>query len=215
VEEHFKTHRRDDIYDDLLIPALNYLERDRAGLTAADAALITGATREILDDVETMQATVAAAESPDGSEPRARVRVVGCAARDEADELGLGMLGQALDSELFDLDIVKSGILAAEVVELVARAQPLAVCVVSLPPGGLAQARHLCKRLRARVPELRILVGRWGGSRFQDENLEALSAAGADHVGQTLLATRDALLALTPLAPAQAEPGTPARDTAA
>ncbi|MGH7391014.1 MAG: AI-2E family transporter [Candidatus Rokuibacteriota bacterium] len=207
VEERFKTHPRDAIYDDLLIPALNYLKRDREGLTEADEAFIARATHEIVEDVETMQATVAAAAPADGAGPRACVRIVGCAARDRADELALSMLRQVLDPERFDLEIVNAGTLTSEVVERVGRRRPVAVCVAALPPGGFAQARYLCKRLRARFPELRILVGRWGGRRFQDEHLDALSTAGADDVAQALLGTRDALLTLAPLAPSRsAEP---------
>ena len=37
-----------------------------------------------------------------------------------------------------------------------------AVCIGSLPPTGLVQIRYLCKRLRQRNKNVRILIGRWG-----------------------------------------------------
>ena len=62
------------------------------------------------------------------------------------------------------------------------------------PPEGLAQARHLCKRLRARMPDIKILVGRWGGADAKANDRESLIAAGADDVGLTLAQSRDQLL---------------------
>ena len=55
------------------------------------------------------------------------------------------------------------------------------VVVVSvLPPGGLSQARYLCKRLRAGVPDVRIVVGRWAAPRTPTRSRAALIGAGAD-----------------------------------
>jgi hypothetical protein len=38
------------------------------------------------------------------------------------------------------------------------------VCVSALPPFAVGQARTLCKRLRARLPDVVLLVGLWGFS---------------------------------------------------
>ena len=43
--------------------------------------------------------------------------------------------------------------LTSEVIDQVAEKSPRSICIVSLPPGGLAQTRYLCKRLRARFPD--------------------------------------------------------------
>jgi len=68
-----------------------------------------------------------------------------------------------------------------------------------LPPGGLAHTRYLCKRLRARLPQARIVVGRWGLKGNTEENREQLQAAGADQVETTLLETRTHLIAWLPV----------------
>ena len=62
-------------------------------------------------------------------------------------------------------------------------------------PGGLAHTRYLCKRLRARFPAVRIIVGRWGLKGDADANREQLQDAGADLAATTLLETRDQLTA--------------------
>ena len=45
-------------------------------------------------------------------------------------------------------------------------------------------------RLRAALPEVRIVVGRWAPKALSDENTEALRAAGATLVVSTLDDTR-------------------------
>ena len=72
------------------------------------------------------------------------------------------MLQQILDPARWDLELIAPGTLTAELLDLVAERRPAAVCIAATPPGGLAHTRYLCKRLRSRFPDLKILVGRWG-----------------------------------------------------
>jgi hypothetical protein len=58
----------------------------------------------------------------------------------------------------------------------------------------LAQARYLCKR--ARLPNLKIVVGRWGFKENTEETLAHLRADGIDYVGTGLLETRDEVMRL-------------------
>jgi hypothetical protein len=71
------------------------------------------------------------------------------------------------------------------------RRKPPLVCIAALPPGGLAQARYLCKRLRAVSPGLKIVVGRWTFTGELDETRDSLRSAGADQVAVSLCETRD------------------------
>jgi hypothetical protein len=77
--------------------------------------------------------------------------------------------------------------------------RPAVICVASLPPGGLAHARYLCKRLRDRFPGVRLVVGRWGLRGHVEKNIEQLRAAGADQVATTLLETRTLINGWLPL----------------
>ena len=73
--------------------------------------------------------------------------------------------------------------------ELSARLQSedrVVVCVGSIPPGGLAHTRYLCKRLRATMPGVKIIVGRWGLTAGTAGNEEQLREAGADLFAATL-----------------------------
>jgi predicted PurR-regulated permease PerM len=209
VEEHLKTHPAEQIYDDVLVPALNYVRRDRelGRLTENDEQFVFQATREILEDLNTCEpqiiesssnaseAAMVVDENPSATSPK--VRIIGCPARDEADELALLMFRQLLDSTRYEIELMSDETLTSEVVSLVGEKSPALICIATLPPGGLAQTRYLCKRLRARFPNLKIAVGRWGTS--SGDNNKILLSAGADKVGTTMIETRDQMVQLIQL----------------
>ena len=109
------------------------------------------------------------------------------------------MFWHLLDSARYDLVRLPVETLASEFIDQIAEKGPSLVCISSLPPGGLAQTRYLCKRLRNRFPDLKIIVGRWGTR--SENNWTSLLAAGADKVGTTLVETRDQVIQLSQINP--------------
>jgi hypothetical protein len=81
--------------------------------------------------------------------------------------VALAMFRQLVDPTRFDVELTSAEVLTSEVVALVETTQPAVICLSLLPPGGLVHARYLCKRLRARYPDVKILVGRWGTARTE------------------------------------------------
>ena len=69
-----KTLPPEQVYDELLMPALNYVKRDRErdDLTEADEQFVLRATREIVEDLGERQATAAAKTSAGGRADRGR-----------------------------------------------------------------------------------------------------------------------------------------------
>ena len=210
VEEHLKIHPVEQIYDDVLLPALSYAQRDGdlGRLAENDQQFVFQATREILDDLNNLKPEIsskqldsAGAAIIDENTPAAspKVRIIGCPARDEADELALLMFRQLLDSTRYDIELMVEETLTSEVVALAAEKSPALICIASLPPGGLAQTRYLCKRLRARLPGVKIVVGRWG--RESEDSSTVLFSAGADRIGTTLIETRDQMVQLIQIIP--------------
>jgi predicted PurR-regulated permease PerM len=197
-----KTLPPEQVYDRLLVPALNYVKQDRArdDLTEADEQFILRATREIMEDLGERQtaAAVPAAEGPKA--PAAcKVRILGCPGHDEGDALALEMLRQLLDPIRWEMEILSIDMLSAESVARAGDKEPAVVCIGALPPGGLAHTRYLCKRLRARLPAARIVVGRWGLKGDLEQNQEQLLEAGADRVETALLETRTHLCTWLPV----------------
>jgi len=197
VEDHLKTHPQEQLFDGVLIPALNYARRDRelGRLTEDGEQFVFRATREILEDLNSLRPQ-SSSEVSDSSQPATidenspvilpKVHILGCPAQDEADELALLMFRQLLDCTKYEVEIMSDAMLTAEVVARIGEKSPAMICIAAVPPGGLAQTRYLCKRLRARFPNLKIAVGRWG-TGSEDSNSILLS--GADKVGTTMIET--------------------------
>jgi hypothetical protein len=189
-------HAPEEVYDDLLVPALTVAKRDREhdAITLEDLQFVQQATQAIMDDVALRQsrAVTAAADAvaiPDEvsvARPVPSIRIVGCPARDEVDTLVLRMFQHVLDPQRYTLEIASVEMLAAEVVSWVEQRGVEIICIAALPPGTTTPTRYLCKRLRARFPACKILVGRWGWTGESDANRALLLAAGADAVGLTL-----------------------------
>jgi predicted PurR-regulated permease PerM len=192
VEQQLKTQTLGEVFDEVLVPALCYAKQDRRNdsLTQDDAQFIFRSTREVVEDLDTRPAP------ENGAVPLPRARILGCPARDEVDEIALLMFRQLLDPARYEVDLTKTPLLTSEVVSLVAETSPALICIGAVPPGGLAQARYLCKRLRARFPDLKIVVGRWGFRENTDETLAHLRADGIDYVGTSLCETRDEVMRL-------------------
>lgn len=123
-----------------------------------------------------------------------KVRILGCPARDQADELALLMFRQLFDSTRYEVELMSDAVLSSEVVALIGEKSPAMICIAAVPPGGLAQTRYLCKRLRARFPNLKIAVGRWGTG---SEDSSSILIAGADRIGTTMIETREQMIQLS------------------
>jgi predicted PurR-regulated permease PerM len=156
------------IYDEMLLPALGALKRTRlrGDITEDDERYALQAIHEIVEDLEHRQIVPPAdgrgeaGSRPPASEPA--IPIFGCPAHDAEDRLALEMLQQVLDPARWSLALIAPETLTVELLDLVEERQPALICIAAIPPGGLAHTRYLCKRLRTRFPDLRILVGRWG-----------------------------------------------------
>ena len=197
VLEMSKSATSQHLYDELLIPVLNDANRDRRNdeLSDEDEQFVFQTMQDILQDlggrhpVSTIGEKKDAAAEIEAKKERVRVRLLVSPARDEADRLGLLMLRHLLDPAKWDIEITAVEKLTSELVAQVEQEKYSVICIGSLPPGGLAQSRYLCKRLRAQFPRLKIIVGRWGLPGNADGNREQLEEAGADLVGTTLRET--------------------------
>jgi predicted PurR-regulated permease PerM len=183
--------RVEQAYDSMLVPALVATKRSRTrgDITELDERDVLQTLRQIAEDLSDRRlaevADVAAEnrrERQAGAVLPAPIPIVGCAAGDTPDRVALEMIRGLLDPLKWEMEILGPETLTAELTEIVGRRQPLLVCIASIPPGGLARARYLCKRLRARFPDLRIVVCRWGATSGRDESCRRLEEVGAEAV---------------------------------
>src|SRR5579863_525687 len=199
-----KSSSAEQVYDNLLVPALNYAKRDHAkdDLTDADHQFILQTNLDVLEDLSERRAEeVISQDTPPvveiaGGPNRRRLQVLACPARDESDRLGLLMLQRLVACTKWEVEFTAIETLTSEVVAQLAKDGQTLVCIGSLPPGGLTHTRYLCKRLRSHFPRLKILVGRWGLRGNVESNQQQLQEAGADLVATTLLETRNQMESL-------------------
>ncbi len=205
VEELLETRTLLEIYEDVAMPALYYAKQDqrRGNLTADEAHIIYRATHELIDDLSASQAASSAWEAVTSipEDENAAVlppplHILGCPAHDETDEVALRILQQVLDPRRFEVEVTKADLLAAEVLSLVEQSAPALICIGLVSPGGFAQTRYLCKKLRARFSTLPIVVGCWGGT--EAETLARLRLDSLTQVGTTLTKTRQQIMQVPP-----------------
>jgi hypothetical protein len=104
--------------------------------------------------------------------------IYGCPAHDEAEELFVHMVGSLLQPQGFHLESLSTRTPVTEVVIRIKHEPPAVVFIATLP-GGLPQARHLCRAVRRECPTLPIVVGYWGQKETFDRTLTYLRQAGA------------------------------------
>jgi predicted PurR-regulated permease PerM len=184
IEERLANHDPIEVMDQVIIPALVLAKKDRQEdeLRDEDEHLLIRVTHEILASLETATAP--------SDQDAGRVRILAYPASDEIDELALAMLPHSLSVSPDHLQTMTVDSLSSDVLTAIDKDSPALVIIVSLPEGGLAQTRYLSKRLRARFPDLPILIGRWGLTENQDQVRKRLLASGASDVSFTLDACR-------------------------
>jgi predicted PurR-regulated permease PerM/methylmalonyl-CoA mutase cobalamin-binding subunit len=174
----------DQALDAVALPALAHLARDsgRGAISADEAARIRESLAEIVEEARDPDG-----EGRDGAPriPGSGLRVVCAPARDEDDALAAAWLAALLAERGFEVRTPGVAELTSELVEHVASGGAEAVCISALSPGAGQRARYLAKRLRARCPELEIVVGLWG----QPEVAEALRTQAAAGKGVRWTAT--------------------------
>lgn len=196
IEDHAKADAADKVFDALFIPALTYAERDRmeGHLSAEEEHVVVEASRELLD--EALAVLTPPPAEPSDERQAAAIEVLGWPAHGEADALALQMLGILIRDTPFNFETLPAPASLAGGIRLLRERNCRVVCIGDLPPGAPSKSRYLAKRLRAAVPGLTILIGRWAPPQLADEISTSLREAGADDVSSTLLETREELLKL-------------------
>src|SRR6185437_15839810 len=190
LDKRFRDKTRARVFDEIIIPALLLADRDRARgeISESDHQHVVRTIRELAD---TAPEASRDSEAPAPHDENRRVRrVVGVSARTVTDETIWEMLAQLVDPAKVQLESVGSSYLASDVTagEPAGASPDLPdlVCVISVPPGGLAQARYICRRLRAKLPRTPILVIRPGAQARGGE----LAATDRGRSGASLLHAR-------------------------
>jgi len=193
-----------EVYDTVLVPALALAETHwhRGELDEGRHKLIFQSLRASIEELgerhQAMQTKEAAAETTDadghpGLAPLAdasRLCVLCLPAHDEADEIAGMMLAQLVETRECRLHAVSVAALVSEMGDLVEQHKADVVCISATPPAAVMHARHVCKRLRARFPDVHLVVGLWNAQGDLAKAKERIGCGKATHVVSTLAAAR-------------------------
>lgn len=197
AEEFLQGKSLEDLYDQVIIPALTLAEEDRhrSKLDKAHQDYMFQNTRVLVEDlgerVDDLLATDVGKEGPASksedsvSQPPTAPQVICIPARDEADEIAAFMLVQLLRKRGIAARELSAASFSGESVEQVARERARVACVCAVPPFGYMHTRYMCRRLRTQFSDLK-LVGAILTERDVEEIRKRQPAIPADELASSL-----------------------------
>ena len=185
VDTYLKTNPPSALFDSVLIPVVTAAEADhRAGLLETEQLeFIERGIDGILEELEDRQI-------PPVGEPGlpndAGFRICCVPAKARRDELAGGMLALELRRNGYPVLNASAKMLSGELVGWVRESAANLVCISVVAPSRMIHARYLCSKLRANFPELKIIVGLWGATVKETEDLRMLRESGANQIVSTI-----------------------------
>lgn len=165
-----------EVYDTVLIPALALAEThwQLDELHDGKHNFIMESLEEMIQGQGERQQELLAsretADSPVADEDSIRIDEINSTrpsilclpARSRADEIAAMMLAQVLESSGCRAQAIAVTALAGEMVDLVDQCTAAdVICISATPPAAVMHARYLSKRLHARLPASKLIVGLW------------------------------------------------------
>ena len=162
----------EDLYENVLIPALGLAEQDRHQnlLQDENERFISQSTRELIDELweprngeTTPESEGARAETllrTAVGPPTRSLNILCIPARDEADEIVGTMLAQLLQRAGHQAECLEIGN-AEHTLAQIPKEKPDIVCISALPPFAIPAVRALYGRMHAQNPNQKIIVGLW------------------------------------------------------
>ena len=196
ADAYCKEHSRVELYDSVLIPALNLAERDRHRniLDRATEEFMFQSLKELMEELGDAQEKQLY-PGANGYNPTAAgtglpgVSIVCLPARDVADEITAAMFTQLAELAGYPARSLAVGTPSSEICELISQQDNTLICVSALPPFSVMNARSICAKLRARFPKLEIIAGLWTPSADSGKTEERVRAIFANRVPVTVATT--------------------------
>lgn len=224
AEESLEKSSLVEVFDRMVLPALHLaqVDRHRGRLDEEHYTFIMNSIKEMLEDLgaawlEAQSQPSAKGEKAPTSRPAPEPAqptpgqeqpIVWCiAARHAADEVACLMLEKVLADRGMRAQTIPAARLAGEMLEEVERSGVRVICLSALPPAAVNHARYLCLRLRARFPQLDLVVGLWG-SADTPHGRTRLESAGANRIVTTLGEALQQIPSLQASAPSAEKPPT-------
>jgi predicted PurR-regulated permease PerM len=167
------------LYDSVLIPALSLVEQDRHQGNLDDVRcnfffLSIGELIAELTDYRQKESDDPSPNKPYLSRPlkSQEFAVVCISASDQADELTAQMLVQLMEQSNHQTLLLAATSVSGEILDSLAAEPNTVIFISALPPFAFSQARAICQRVRAHLPENRIIIGLWNTTNDPDQTPE-------------------------------------------
>jgi predicted PurR-regulated permease PerM len=190
---HLKENSLESLYDSIILPALKLAEHDLRSDAFDDDTRrrLFRNVKELIEDLGDQYAEDLSGElehrvyreRSQSDAARSKANIACIAAGSGADGLVAMMLVQLLGQSGFRARELRADSAEAILAEI-SQSDCGVVCVSSISPFAVGEARSLCRRLQARVPNLRIVIGFW--SFEADMARQRLGPACAGSVSTTL-----------------------------
>ena len=185
LEQYLQGKSLEELYSEVLIPALSLVEQDRHRneLDEATLSFIMQSTREFIEELGDSNRWFCIRGRGVGE----RSGRQGClsSGRDEADEMVGLLLSQLLQNDQFECHSVPVGT-SSEMMSAITEFDPDVVCISALPPFAIEYARNLYQKVQAQFPELNIVICLWNFGGDLDKVHRRLRILEGDSVRVTL-----------------------------
>ena len=190
------------LYDNVLLPVVIATETDvqRGALEERERANVYESLVEMIEDFGGRPPVPSELETDKSIADKAQIlpppptcRVACVPARAERDQIAGLMLAQLLRQQNFEAENLSAQLASGEIVEVVAKTDSDAICISVVAPSTLIHARHLTRKLRERLRDIKIVVGFWGATENMAQATQGLHKSGAD---ETVVSFAEAVVQL-------------------
>jgi hypothetical protein len=192
AEEYLRESTIEAYYDEVLVPALALAENDRQErhLSEEQQLRVAESAFVLIDDLDEWESNGRTKpEVADGTVDALTGKEIACAgARETLDDAVAAALGQVFERRGAKVRVISHESLKSAALKSLDPGRPAAIVLSYLNDDSLAHARFLARRLRRRLPEVRIVVGLWTFSEEEAERRDPLEATGADAIATSFKA---------------------------
>ena len=180
-------------FDEVIVPTLclTRRERERGNISPEEEDFILSATQDTIatETLKTIKLSSKPADEVNADLVEGRLNIYAHPVHNESEEIALSMLGSLIESDC-DIYLSNTKKLPSKVIDEIESAQPDAVVLTIVPPGGVPQVKYMCNEIRLRCPNLCIVVAYLGKTKNYDDMLVDLRKEGATYMttslGQTI-----------------------------
>jgi hypothetical protein len=156
-----------ELYDSVLIPALSLAEQDRHNGTidtTHEEFLFLSINEMIAEYSEYHPVLSSPGDEEADRSPTAQFtgRILCLPAHDKADEITAAMLAQLLEQKGYVALSLPHGTSPIDMLAVVHPERDDVICISALLPYAFAPARGICKQIRGRFPEIKLVTCIWG-----------------------------------------------------